>query len=311
MKSPQAAQSGSRRHLLRQRRRGRWSSSTGGTRGWQRAWRNSGTSGSAAGSSGTPDGSSLPPASFEISFRPVTALVPVGPAASFRSLRCRGRSSPTAAPPYVIVFVQFDGAARHRQLPEELRQRRRSVARRHWRALPSAIFAEAPVGDWTDFWFELEGSRDMTVASGSLTTTALAGVRVIDMTDKELRVRCENSRRHGRGRHSCRAGRRRPYANRGADRSWVRPQPVLRLRTPTSVPGPWTAGRHRGVRQAGRVGCHRRRSAEPGVLAARIGYERFAAAQPAGVDVDRAVRLRRDRMRIGRPTIWWARPWAA
>ncbi|MFO1085278.1 MAG: OB-fold domain-containing protein [Reyranellaceae bacterium] len=100
----------------------------------------------------------FPPASFcEISFRPVTALVPVGPGGIVRSYTVsRTKFANGLAPPYVIVFVQFDGAST--ASPGYLRNCGNvdDLSLDVIGARCRAIFAEAPVGDWTDFWFELE-----------------------------------------------------------------------------------------------------------------------------------------------------------
>lgn len=125
----------------------------------------------------------------------------------------------------------------------------------------------------------------MTVASGSLTTTALAGVRVIDMTDK-----------------SC-VYATKILADMGAD--VIRVEPVGGDPMRTVAPIDPESGRslfyaymnankrvialdldsEAGIAAFGKLVASAAivvESAEPGVLAAKgIGYERFAAAQPA------------------------------
>jgi uncharacterized OB-fold protein len=101
----------------------------------------------------------FPPTSFcEISFKPVTALVPVGPGGVIRSYTVsRTKFANGLVPPYVIVFVQFDGAST--ASPGYLKNFGNvdDLSLDIIGARCRAVFVEAPVGDWTDFWFELGG----------------------------------------------------------------------------------------------------------------------------------------------------------
>lgn len=101
----------------------------------------------------------FPPTSFcEISFEPVTALVPIGPGGVIRAYTVsRTKFANGLAPPYVIVFVQLDGAST--ASPGYLRGYGDvdGLSLAIIGARCRAAFTDAPVGDWTDFWFELEG----------------------------------------------------------------------------------------------------------------------------------------------------------
>jgi len=93
----------------------------------------------------------FPPASLcEVTYSEVTELVPVGPRGVIRTFTVL-----PADPPKVIVFVQLDGAdtASAGYL--------RGVWEKDMYSLDLigapciAVFADEPVGDWSDFWFEL------------------------------------------------------------------------------------------------------------------------------------------------------------
>src|SRR5262249_43189504 len=101
----------------------------------------------------------FPPLSFcEISFEPVIDLVPVGPGGVVRSYTVsQTKFANGLTPPYVIVFVQFDGAST--ASPGYLKNYGSvdDLSLDIVGARCRAVFTEAPVGDWADFWFELEG----------------------------------------------------------------------------------------------------------------------------------------------------------
>jgi uncharacterized OB-fold protein len=100
-----------------------------------------------------------PPTSFcELSFKPVVELVPVGPGGIVRSYTVsRTKFANGLAPPYVIVFVQLDGAstASAGYLKNFGDIDRLSLDLIGMRC--RAVFTDEPAGDWSDFWFELEG----------------------------------------------------------------------------------------------------------------------------------------------------------
>lgn len=93
----------------------------------------------------------FPPASFcEATFSPVTRLVPVGPKGRIITFTLLPGNSPK-----LIVFVQLDGADTAsagylRGVPEE-----RMTSLSFVGASCTAVFADEPKGDWSDFWFEL------------------------------------------------------------------------------------------------------------------------------------------------------------
>jgi len=112
-----------------------------------------------AGTGGEDDRVIFPPQSFcEITFRAADRLVPVGPEGTIRAVTVvHRRFANGLPPPYVIVFVQLDGAstaapgylrnsgAEHESNPQLIGVRCRTV------------FREEPVGEWGDFWYELLG----------------------------------------------------------------------------------------------------------------------------------------------------------
>lgn len=113
------------------------------------------------GADGDADRVIFPPQSFcEITFRAATGLVPVGPGGTIRAMTVVQRKFANGLPPpYVIVFVQLDGAdtaapgylrnsgVEHETNPQLIGARCR------------AVFRDEPTGDWTDFWYELEDAR--------------------------------------------------------------------------------------------------------------------------------------------------------
>lgn len=93
----------------------------------------------------------FPPTSFcEVSYSKVTELVPVGPSGVIRTFTVLPGVSPK-----LIVFVQLEGS--DTASPGYLR----GLAEGDMTSLDlvgaacTAVFADEPVGDWTDFWFEL------------------------------------------------------------------------------------------------------------------------------------------------------------
>lgn len=99
-----------------------------------------------------------PPTSFcELSFKPVIKLVPVGPGGVIRSYTVsRTKFANGLAPPYVIVFVQLDGASTASAGYLRNFGDVDSLSLDLIGARCRAVFTENPVGDWTDFWFELK-----------------------------------------------------------------------------------------------------------------------------------------------------------
>jgi len=98
----------------------------------------------------------FPPRSFaEESFSEMSELVPIGPGGIIRTLTRIVPSGKEPRPPFLVVFVQLDGAD--------------SAAAGRLRGEPSdcdplsfigarcrAVFKNEPEGAWTDFWYELE-----------------------------------------------------------------------------------------------------------------------------------------------------------
>lgn len=97
----------------------------------------------------------FPPRAFaEESWSALSELVPVGPGGVIRTLtRVPGRGD---GPPLMVVFVQLDGA------DSAAAGRLKGPAATMDDPLPligarcRAVFADAPAGGWSDFWYELE-----------------------------------------------------------------------------------------------------------------------------------------------------------
>jgi len=93
----------------------------------------------------------FPPTSFcEVTYSEVTELVPVGPGGVIRSFTVL-----PGTPAKLIVFAQLEGADTAsagylRGVPDDEMQNLALVG-----ATCRVVFADEPVGDWTDFWFEL------------------------------------------------------------------------------------------------------------------------------------------------------------
>ncbi len=99
----------------------------------------------------------FPPQSVcEISFRETDELVDVGPGGTIRSFTIVHTKSSGLTTPYIIVFVQLDGAstATGGYLRNVSTEAAGSLALIGARC--RAVFKDEPVGDWPDFWFELE-----------------------------------------------------------------------------------------------------------------------------------------------------------
>ena len=99
----------------------------------------------------------FPPSNFcEVTYSEITELVPVGPNGIVRSFTVVPTASPhSPPPPYVIVFVQLEGADTAspgylRGLPEQDMYSLDLVG-----TACRAVFVDDPKGDWADFWFEL------------------------------------------------------------------------------------------------------------------------------------------------------------
>jgi uncharacterized OB-fold protein len=100
----------------------------------------------------------FPPSAFdETTFAELHELVPVGPGGGIRTVTRIVPGGSKAPPPYLVVFVQLDGAAC--ASPSRLRGPGSDVANpldvigRRCRA----VFKPEPTGDWSDFWYEMEG----------------------------------------------------------------------------------------------------------------------------------------------------------
>ncbi|MGV6875649.1 Zn-ribbon domain-containing OB-fold protein [Pseudochelatococcus sp. B33] len=104
------------------------------------------------------DGSRVifPPQSYcEITFKPTDRLVDVGPGGIIRTLTISNTRWSGPPPPYLIVFVQLDGAS----TATGGYLRNADISPENCLALIGArcrvIFKNEPVGDWSDIWFEL------------------------------------------------------------------------------------------------------------------------------------------------------------
>ena len=99
----------------------------------------------------------FPPQSVcEVSFRETDALVDVGPGGTIRTFTISHTKWGQPEIPYIIVFVQLDGAstATGGYLRNTSTDAEGSLSLIGARC--RAVFKDEPVGDWTDFWFELE-----------------------------------------------------------------------------------------------------------------------------------------------------------
>ncbi|MGQ7793601.1 Zn-ribbon domain-containing OB-fold protein [Faunimonas sp. B44] len=101
----------------------------------------------------------FPPQSVcEVSYRDTEELVEVGPAGTIRTFTIvHSKFARSPPPPYVIVFVQLDGASTAtggylRNADVEIAGSLALIGKR-----AKAVFKDEPEGQWSDFWFELEG----------------------------------------------------------------------------------------------------------------------------------------------------------
>jgi hypothetical protein len=100
----------------------------------------------------------FPPRAFsEESYSELYELVPVGPGGIIRTLTRIVPGGAKPQPPYLVVFVQLDGAGsaaagRLREPGGDLANPIELIGKRC-----RAVFKDEPAGDWADFWYELEG----------------------------------------------------------------------------------------------------------------------------------------------------------
>jgi uncharacterized OB-fold protein len=98
----------------------------------------------------------FPPRSFcEESFSPMQELVPVGPAGTIRTLTKIIPGGKEPRPPFIVVFVQLDGAdsacaGRLRGPNSDPADPLTLIGARC-----RAVFKPEPEGTFTDFWYEL------------------------------------------------------------------------------------------------------------------------------------------------------------
>ena len=99
----------------------------------------------------------FPPACLcEVTYNPVTELVPVGRGGVIRAFAVVEMQFPgKPPPPHIVVYVQLDGAdtaspGMLQGVADEGTYRTDLVGRR-----VEAVFVDEPVGDWTDFGFVL------------------------------------------------------------------------------------------------------------------------------------------------------------
>lgn len=100
----------------------------------------------------------FPPQSFcEVSFRETDELVEVGPGGTIRTFTIVHTKWGGLQTPYIIVFVQLDGAstATGGYLRNANTDPAGSLSLIGARC--RAVFRDEPAGEWSDFWFELEG----------------------------------------------------------------------------------------------------------------------------------------------------------
>jgi uncharacterized OB-fold protein len=99
----------------------------------------------------------FPPRSFsEESFTELKELVPVGPGGIIRTLTKVVPGGKEPRPPFLVVFVQLDGASsaaagRLRGDDSDTADPLSLIGRRC-----KAFFKPEPEGAWTDFWYELD-----------------------------------------------------------------------------------------------------------------------------------------------------------
>lgn len=100
----------------------------------------------------------FPPRHFaEENFATAGELVPVGPGGVIRTLTRIVPGGKTPQPPYLVAFVQLDGAdcaaaGRLRGAEADAADPLALIGRR-----ARAVFKDEPAGDWSDFWYELTG----------------------------------------------------------------------------------------------------------------------------------------------------------
>lgn len=99
----------------------------------------------------------FPPRHFaEESFTTSSELVPVGPGGVIRTLTRIVPGGTNPAPPYLVVYVQLDGAdsaaAGRLEGSGAIADPLPLIGRR-----AEAVFKDEPSGAWSDFWFELKG----------------------------------------------------------------------------------------------------------------------------------------------------------
>jgi uncharacterized OB-fold protein len=99
----------------------------------------------------------FPPQSYcEVSYRETDKLVEVGRGGTIRTFTISHTKWTGPQPPYIIVFVQLDGASTAtggylRNVSPDPAGSLALIGRR-----ARAVFKEDPAGEWSDFWFELE-----------------------------------------------------------------------------------------------------------------------------------------------------------
>ena len=99
----------------------------------------------------------FPPRSFaEESFSEMSELVPVGPGGVIRTLTRVIPGGKEPRPPFLVVFVQLDGAyaaaaGALRGPGSDVADPLSLIGRRC-----NAVFKPEPEGAWTDFWYQLE-----------------------------------------------------------------------------------------------------------------------------------------------------------
>lgn len=99
----------------------------------------------------------FPPQSYcEVTYRETDELVEVGPGGTIRTFTIAHVKWSGPNPPYVVVFVQLDGAdtATGGYLRNAGTDAAGSLSLIGARC--RVVFRDDPVGDWSDIWFELE-----------------------------------------------------------------------------------------------------------------------------------------------------------
>jgi uncharacterized OB-fold protein len=99
----------------------------------------------------------LPPRHFaEEGFATSSELVPVGPGGVIRTLTRIAPGGKNSVPPFLVVFVQLDGAdsaaAGRLQASADIANPLALIGCRC-----GAVFKDEPKGEWSDFWYELAG----------------------------------------------------------------------------------------------------------------------------------------------------------